>query len=313
MIIADAIYYNGTQPDRIFYNGEKVWEKTTTQSNHSISGVWADSNSYGSKNGEPFVYYNKKSAENVNYNPADNTFYLDIEENVTSATEMFVNATREGNTTSIGDNPNLTMVDISGLDFSNVTSTTRMFGRCINLTEIKGLDTLNVPKLKWVDNMFENCAKLTEVNISNFNTASIESCSNLFNGCVSLKKVSLPAVPMIEATNGGGQGGIFWNCQSLEMITNFNVHFTGNSQFNDFYNCKRLTVVTGSPYFNGEYPDHTDLHYCPLDNASAMVFINGLAEITTTQTISFSPSTYDTLTPEQIAVATSKGWNVVRS
>lgn len=64
--------------------------------------------------------------------------------------------------------------------------------------------------------------------------------------------------------------------------------------------------------FNGTKVD-LRLDDCPLTNASAMVFINGLAEVSEAKTITFKSTTYDTLTPEQIAVATSKGWNVVRS
>lgn len=41
-----------------------------------------------------------------------------------------------------------------------------------------------------------------------------------------------------------------------------------------------------------------------------MVLINGLANVTTAKTITFKTSTYNTLTEEQKAVATSKGWTI---
>lgn len=56
-----------------------------------------------------------------------------------------------------------------------------------------------------------------------------------------------------------------------------------------------------------------DLHWSPLTNESAMVFINGLAEVETPQTITFSAATYATLTPEQIALAESKNWIVAHA
>ena len=56
-----------------------------------------------------------------------------------------------------------------------------------------------------------------------------------------------------------------------------------------------------------------NLSDCPLTAASAMVFINGLATVTTTRTLKLSATTYDSLTNEQIAIATSKGWTVTRS
>lgn len=50
-----------------------------------------------------------------------------------------------------------------------------------------------------------------------------------------------------------------------------------------------------------------------LSNESAMLFINGLAEVETPQTIKFSASTYNTLSPEQITIAESKNWIVARA
>ena len=53
-----------------------------------------------------------------------------------------------------------------------------------------------------------------------------------------------------------------------------------------------------------------DLSSCPLTRISAMVFINGLDTITTSQIITFSQVTYNTLSAEDIAIATNKGWTV---
>ena len=56
-----------------------------------------------------------------------------------------------------------------------------------------------------------------------------------------------------------------------------------------------------------------DLSNCrSLTAQSAMVFINGLATVTEKRTLALKASTYDSLTPEQIAIATSKGWTVTR-
>ena len=86
-----------------------------------------------------------------------------------------------------------------------------------------------------------------------------------------------------------------------------------------------LTNVTGNLSNIGlnlnknAVPNCLDFKDSPLTNASAMVFINGLATIdeanfdSNRHQVKFKATTYDTLTPEQIAVATSKGWNVVRS
>ena len=80
-----------------------------------------------------------------------------------------------------------------------------------------------------------------------------------------------------------------------------------NRMFDD---CSSLTTVTGP--ITGIKVD-LNLSYSPLTADSAMVFINGLSRVTSKRTLKLKSTTYDSLTPEQIAIATSKGWNVTRS
>lgn len=131
----------------------------------------------------------------------------------------------------------------------------------------------------------------------------------MFNECTNIKRIVFPKGRMIDTTNGGGSSGMFKECLNLVTVINFNFTSSKRDDFNDFYGCQKLENVIGSPSYNNT----VNLKSCPLTNASAMVFINGLAEVTTAKNITFKASTYDTLTTEQIAVATSKGWNVVRS
>lgn len=49
---------------------------------------------------------------------------------------------------------------------------------------------------------------------------------------------------------------------------------------------------------------------CPLTPESAMVIINGLSEVKENKTLTLSKTTYDSLTSEQIQIATDKGWVV---
>lgn len=86
----------------------------------------------------------------------------------------------------------------------------------------------------------------------------------------------------------------------VDNITNMSGMFT---------HCDNLTNVIGT--FEGTKLD-LDLHWSPLTTQSAMVFINGLATVEATKTLKLSATTYDTLTNEQIAIATSKGWTVSR-
>ena len=215
------------------------------------------------------------------------------------------------------NNRNLEEVDLSDLNTSNVKDFDRMFQNC---TALKYLDLSN-----W---KFKDCSKLPRLNWSHF--------EYLCNGCKNLEWVKFPLNQMaFNYVNGGGSDSLFSGCINLKHIYNMGMHFNGRFQSvfydcknlislnsihwnltnisnkgNVFYNCNSLTTVSGVI----ENIDHDfDLHWSPLTNASAMVFINGLAEVSETKTIKFKSPTFDSLTPEQIAVATSKGWNVVRS
>ena len=101
-----------------------------------------------------------------------------------------------------------------------------------------------------------------------------------------------------------------------DTLVNLYINFdTSNVTDYDYFNSifirdKKLENVVGK--FEGA-KINLDLSYCPLTADSAMVFINGLATVTKTRTLSLSATTYDSLTPEQIAIATSKGWTVTRS
>lgn len=74
-----------------------------------------------------------------------------------------------------------------------------------------------------------------------------------------------------------------------------------------FYNCPKLTTITGP--ITG-ITQSIDLKESPLTHDSAMVLMNGLNTVTETKTITFKPTTYETLTEAEIAAATAKGWTV---
>lgn len=93
------------------------------------------------------------------------------------------------------------------------------------------------------------------------------------------------------------------------LYINFNVDKVV-SNFSNIFNCSSLTNVVGK--FEGTKNDLW-ITRAPLTAASTMVFINGLATVTEKRTLTLNATTYDSLTPEQIAVATSKGWNVARN
>ena len=100
-----------------------------------------------------------------------------------------------------------------------------------------------------------------------------------------------------------------YDSELTDLYMNFDVRL--NKNFTDiFVGCNKLTNVVGK--FEGTKYD-LDLSSCSLTAQSAMVFINGLATVTEKRRLTLSRTSYDSLTPEQIAIATSKGWTVIRN
>lgn len=96
---------------------------------------------------------------------------------------------------------------------------------------------------------------------------------------------------------------------SSKLVLNLDFDKATNTA-NIFAGCSALVNVQGTIR---NIKRSLDIKVTPLTNESAMVFINGLAEVESPQTITFSAATYATLTPEQIALAESKNWIVAKA
>ena len=132
-----------------------------------------------------------------------------------------------------------------------------------------------------MNSMFSGNLVLTSLDVSNFDTSKVTNMDSMFylDGCL------------------------------IDLYMNFDVRL--NKNFSDiFFGCDLLKNVVGK--FEGTKYD-LNLASCPLTEQSAMVFINGLATVSEKRTLKLSATTYDSLTPEQIAIATAKGWTVTRS
>ena len=230
----------------------------------------------------------------------------------------------------------LKTLDLSDLDTSQVTSMIEAFYQCSNLTSID-LTNVNTSKVTDMTLIFYGCKRLTSLDVSNFDTSKVTSMDAMFNGCSNLTSLD---VSNFDTSNVTLFERMFYGCNNLTSldISNFDTSkliglsymFGGCNLLSDLYlnfNISNITYSLGSfPYtfsycfslknvvgkFEGTKYD-LYLSDCPLTAQSAMVFINGLATVTEKRRLSLSATTYDSLTPEQIAIATSKGWTVTRS
>ena len=198
-------------------------------------------------------------------------------------------------------------INLTNVDTSNVTDMSMMFCICSNLTSLD-VSNFNTSNVTDINSMFSECKGLTSLDVSNFDTSNVTNMDYMFDLCSNLTSIDLSGS---ETTKLTSINDMFRECYKLkDLYINFDLKLISEYQREIFLSCRSLTNVVGK--FNN-YKYNLDLSFSPLTAQSAMVFINGLATVTETRRLSLSATTYDSLTPEQIAIATAKGWTVIRS
>ena len=176
-------------------------------------------------------------------------------------------------------NKKISTITHLGIDTRRVTSMESMFQGCSSLTslDVSNFSTQNVT---YMQSMFQGCSSLTSLDVSGFNTQNVKNMQNMFQGCSSLTSINLG--DKFDASKVSGVQNMFQFCNSLETITG---------------NIKNLSISLS-------------LASCPLDHDSALRIINGLATVTTAQTLTLSSTTKSTLSATEKAVLINKGWTL---
>jgi len=109
---------------------------------------------------------------------------------------------------------NLTSIDLSSFDTSNVTTMGSMFFRCSNLTslDLSSFDTSNVTTISY---MFYLCGNLTSLDLSSFDTSNVTTMSSMFDGCSNLTSLDLSS---FDTSNVTDMGSTFDGCSNLTSL-----------------------------------------------------------------------------------------------
>ena len=289
------IYFQGNEIVALYKGDTLIFKKSGGGSTTEPTGVYKIKGTVtkGSGYTQFNLTYNNGQTVNVKVNK-DLTFETDLQEPLTNANAMFQGMSY------------LETLDLNGLDTSQVTNMSNMFSQSNYLKDIK-LSSFDTSQVTNMSSMFSNNYNLASLDLSNFDTSKVTNMSSMFLGTWNLTSLDLSN---FDTSNVADMHYMFdYNSELIDLYMNFNVRL--NKDFTDiFFGCNKLTNVVGK--FEGTKLD-LDLQYSPLTAQSAMVFINGLATVTEKRTLALSATTYDSLTTEQIAIATSKGWTVTRN
>lgn len=225
-----------------------------------------------------------------------------------------------------GDTNVRTIKGLKNWNTSKVTSMYRMFYFCYNLTslDLSGWNTSNVTN---IGAMFYYCGSLTSVNLSGWNTSKVTSMPNTFDSCSGLTSVNLSGWDTSKVTS---MYGFFASCSNLVTVTgaldlsSLTEGFYYSSTRNPVYSCKKLeTLYLKNIYKNCTMTNKSDwsinLGDTKVKDECLIYIINELPDLvndkglTATDKIILTLPKTNTLTAEQVKVATDKGWTVANT
>ena len=135
---------------------------------------------------------------------------------------------------------NITRIDFTNFDSSNVTIMTSTFKDCISLIEIN-LSNFEISNIKNMSFLFYNCNKLEHIDLSSFDTSQIIDIRHMFANCKSLISINLSN---FKASNLKITACSFYNCYSLISVDLSNLEANGLQYMGSmFKNCFSLKSV----------------------------------------------------------------------
>ena len=137
------------------------------------------------------------------------------------------------------DRYNLTALDLSNFDTSNVTDMSDLFFYCDNLT-VLDLSSFNTSNVTNMNNMFANCDNLTTLDISGFDTSNVKDMNSMFFYCSNLTELDLSN---FDTSNVTDMDSMFYNCCSLTTIKGIIDMKSCEDCGNMFEKCPRLRDV----------------------------------------------------------------------
>lgn len=135
----------------------------------------------------------------------------------------------------------LTSVDFTDSDFTDVTDMSGMFEKCCALTSLKW-GSLNTGKVTDMSYMFYGCNALVSLDMSGFDTTGVTDMSLMFYGCGVLESLDVSGFDTSKVID---MSGMFYGCKGLSSldVSNFKTqNVTNMRNMFDGSGCASLDV-----------------------------------------------------------------------
>ena len=135
---------------------------------------------------------------------------------------------------------NITYIELSNFDGSELNTMHEMFSGCTNLKSIN-LNILNTSIVKNMEKLFYNCINLKSIDMSKLSTESVRTMVGMFYNCISLTSLDLSS---FDTSKVESMENMFYGAKSLISLdlSNFNLTSINNVK-KMFYNCTSLIYL----------------------------------------------------------------------
>jgi len=153
-------------------------------------------------------------------------------------------------------------IDVSSFNTENATTLNSLFHDCTSLEKINGLNSFNTKNVNDFGFMFK-LNKISEIDVSNFDTSNVVSTSHMFSDCTNLITLNLSN---FDTKNTFRTDGMFENCTNLKTIYTSDKFVTTNvyNSTNMFFNDTNLLGGNGTAFDSTKL----DKEYARIDTAS---------------------------------------------
>ena len=154
----------------------------------------------------------------------------------------------------------LTSLHLSRFITSNVTSMTSLFNGCKELTSLD-LSDFDTRKVTNMDSMFNGCLSLPSLHLSNFDTRKVTNMDSMFNRCSLLTSLDLS---QFHTSNVKSMSSLFNGCRSLVYLDLSRFDTSEVIKMNSmFYGCSSLTSLDLSRLNTSKVTNMDYMFGCP--------------------------------------------------
>ena len=144
------------------------------------------------------------------------------------------------------------------------TTTCKWFFYMLNLQSITGMEYLNTSEVTNMVFMFDDCIKLSSLDLSHFNMSKVTNMASMFNSCTGLTSLDLSS---FNTSNVNIMNYMFFGCTNLRTIYVGGGWSTAavTSSVSMFTNCTSLVGGQGTTYD----ANHVDKTYAHIDGGTS--------------------------------------------